>query len=117
MDNMKFFRVLWRLNAVLIFVLSIVVVIALIFGLSELLRKTTSGYQRGSVYLDDGSEYESDRKETWSFGKLKSINRAGSFFIVPLEFEQSFSMSYSIKKQTEAVRNYLFINTNKILAV
>jgi hypothetical protein len=111
---MKFFRVLWRVNAVLIFVLSIALVIALIFVLSSELFRIMSRYKLDSVHLDD--ESESDRKETWSFGELKKLTHSGQFLVplVPEQAEQAFSIKgYPTIKQTGAVRNYLFIDTNK----
>ncbi|EDN67927.1 hypothetical protein BGP_5262 [Beggiatoa sp. PS] len=91
MDNIKFFRVLWRVNAIIILAWSILLLILISAGFFY--DKIAS--QTRSVYLDDGNvpEEESDRKERWYLGEFTKINHSGQF-IVPLKFEQSFSISF-----------------------
>jgi hypothetical protein len=106
MDNIKFFRVLWRVNAIIILALSIVFIILMVG-----LFKNTS-YQTRSVYMDDVFEQESERKARWNLGKFEELNESG-LFIAPLMSKQSFSIGFSKKKKTKAIRNYLFVDINQ----
>jgi len=111
MDNIKFFRVLWRVNAIIILVLTIITLIILI---GTNFFENRAPYQKRSVYLDyeNVPEEESERKARWYLDEFKEINDFG-MFAVQLISEQSFSIGFSKTKKTEAIRNYLFVDTNK----
>lgn len=105
MDKIKLFRILWRLNAIVIFIFCLLIIV--IFVKERLLSKTTS-YQ-SNLYLPDGEE-NNVKQEQWDLGELSKLNDTG-LFIAPLRFEQTFSIGFSEEKHTSTVRNYLFVNT------
>jgi hypothetical protein len=102
--------VLWRVNAIIILVWSILLLI--LIGAGFFYKQIAS--QTSSVYMDDKNVpgENSERNERWYLGEFEKINQSG-LFIVPLMFEQSFSIGFSKTKQTKAIRNYLFVDTNQ----
>jgi|GEM_PF-5529990 len=103
MDNIKFFRILWRFNAIMIGLASIIIIAALIYNLIE--RKTS--YQSSSVYLPESSVQARLEKEKWEFGGIKLIEESNTIVLSILSKQKFYS------KETTATRNYIFINAEK----
>jgi prepilin-type processing-associated H-X9-DG protein len=102
MDNIKFFRILWRFNAIIIAMASIALIVASIAILYE--SKTRMYSQSSSVYFHD-NEQTDEIEEEWFFGKMTGIRKINNTFVIPLEFTQTFS-----QKTTASIRNYLFVD-------
>ncbi len=102
MDNIKFFRILWRFNAIIIAMASLALIVVSITILYE--SKTRMYSQSSSVYFHD-SEQTDEIEEEWFFGKMTGFHKINNTFAIPLEFTQKFS-----QKTTASIRNYLFVD-------
>jgi len=102
MDNIKFFRILWRFNAIIIAMASLALIAVSIIMFYE--SKTRMSSQSGSVYFYD-SEQTDKIEEEWLFGEVTKIYKTSNAFAIPLEFTQHFS-----RKKTASIRNYLFVD-------
>ena len=103
MNSNKFFRVLWKLNAILILLIGV----GLIFIFLALLHDGVGrSHQTDSLYLGLPNKYKNKDKETWYFGEVTKIENT---IIMPFLSTQYFSTKNS-EKEVTATRNYLFVN-------
>ncbi|QOY91145.1 hypothetical protein [Paludibaculum fermentans] len=96
------FRMVWRVNALLIFIAGTGACTTLCFSAWTLLFGSQAAYRaNGAVQVEGSGE------ERWWFGRFETV--AGSGYVVaPVSSMQPYKVG-SIGKQDSAVRNYLFV--------
>lgn len=106
MEQNRFFRILWRFNAVVISLVGIVSFVCLLFGgyqiFKDITRKSSS---QNIVNIETSDEVKID----WHLGSSEKI-KGHSVLKIPLFSGQKYSQSY-YSKSVKSSRNYLFINT------
>lgn len=100
MNRLKFFRILWRFNVVVMSLTYLILAVVLIISLMN----NHTGYQSSSVYFPDDDLESSDINEKWEFGKTIKIDGTDTL-VIPVLSTQKLP-----KKETTATRNYLFVN-------
>lgn len=106
MEELKFFRNIWRFNAMIIAIAGVLAVAVLLFtGYLMFNEQTRSKHKNEIVNIDP----ETGIEETFRLGNIDHVKGAQSV-IVPLYSEQSFNLRYSGDKSTLSTRNLLFSN-------
>jgi|WetSurMetagenome_2_1015567.scaffolds.fasta_scaffold01504_10 hypothetical protein len=101
----RFFRFLWKFNAVVIAAAGILAIFVLAFAGYHIFQNiTATRHATRLINVDAGDNI----KEKWFYGRPVKILNSDSI-IFPLETNQSFSLAYS-GKQANSVRNMLFVN-------
>ncbi|AOX02782.1 hypothetical protein BJP34_28055 [Moorena producens PAL-8-15-08-1] len=106
MEDNKFFRFVWRFNAIVIMASGLLAIAVLAFAAIEIVRSTTRDRQGiNIVNVDD----DSSSSQEWELGNLKEVDGT-TYLMVPLYSDQSYSQSY-YSKSTRSTRNYLFLDS------
>ncbi|MEE2730402.1 MAG: hypothetical protein VYA55_06235 [Pseudomonadota bacterium] len=104
MEDSKFFKSLWRFNAVLIAAAGMLAILVLIFSL-YMIFKEINGRKRGNEIVN--VDPQSNIEEVFRLGSIEHVKGSNSV-IVPLLSDQFFSLKYSGSKSTVSTRNLLF---------
>ncbi len=106
MEQNRFFRILWRFNAIVISLVGIVSLVCLLFGAYQIFKDITRNRSSHNIVnIENPDEVKID----WSLGSSEKIN--GHFVLkIPLFSGQKYSQS-NYSKSVKSSRNYLFINT------
>ncbi|WP_424102530.1 hypothetical protein [Moorena producens] len=106
MEDNKFFRFVWRFNAIVIMASGLLAIAVLAFAAIEIVRSTTRDRQgMNIVNVDD----DSSSSPEWELGNLREVDGT-TYLMVPLYSDQSYSQSY-YSKSTRSTRNYLFLDS------
>lgn len=106
MEESKFFRNIWRFNAMIIAIAGMLAVAVLLFaGYLMFNEQTRTKHKNEIVNIDPETEIE----ETYRLGNINHVKGSQSV-IVPLYSDQSFDLRYSGGKSTLSTRNLLFSN-------
>ncbi|NEP53218.1 MAG: hypothetical protein F6K65_32225 [Moorea sp. SIO3C2] len=106
MEDNKFFRFVWRFNAIVIMASGLLAIAVLAFAAIEIVRSTTRDRQGiNIVNVDDDSSSSQD----WELGNLREVDGT-TYLMVPLYSDQSYTQSY-YSKSTRSTRNYLFLDS------
>ncbi|NEO79527.1 hypothetical protein [Moorena sp. SIO4G3] len=106
MEDNKFFRFVWRFNAIVIMASGLLAIAVLAFGAIEIVRSSTRERQGiNIVNVDD----DSSSSQEWELGNLKEVDGT-TYLMVPLHSDQSYTQSY-YSKSTRSTRNYLFLDS------
>jgi hypothetical protein len=103
----RFFRIIWRFNALIIALVGVLAFAVLLFVATLLLNEYLAPYYASSsmVNIDDSAEIE----EHWWLGE--STRMPGSNVLaLPLYMEQAYEIGYGSGKEISATRNLLFIH-------
>jgi len=106
-DDNRFFKFLWRFNALLISALGIAGLIIVVFAFGELYQSYVRPHNKHNVVnINDKRE----KQEAWTFSHAEEVGNR-SYVLFPLVSEQNFSLEYNSHKSVRAVRNYLVVDT------
>ena len=106
MEESKFFKNIWRFNALIIAVAGVLAVLVLLFtGYLIYKEQTRSKHKNEIVNIDP----ETNIAEVFRLGRVKHVKGSQSV-IVPLYSDQNFDLRYSGGKSTSSTRNLLFSN-------
>lgn len=106
MEDNRFFKYIWRFNAIILMITGILAIGVLLFGGYQIYSETTQQRNIRNIVNIQG---DTEVKEKWQLAYLSSID--GTPFVrIPLTSDQSYAQSY-YSKSASSVRNYLFINT------
>jgi len=106
MEESKFFKNVWRFNALIIAVAGVLAVVVLLFaGYLIYNEQARTKYKNEIVNIDPETKIE----EVFRLGRVKHVNGSQAV-IVPLYSDQSFDLRYSGTKSTASTRNLLFSN-------
>lgn len=105
MEESKFFRNIWRFNAIVISTAGIISIFLLIFAGYHIIKDLFGKRQVEDVVNITENENISEK---WSLGYMKSLEGT-DYVLVPLESDQSYAQSY-YSKSSSSYRNFLFIN-------
>jgi hypothetical protein len=103
----RFFRVIWRINAVLILCVGLV-------GASGLILTTILGIYSGTRHRSAFVNVDQSRDVTikWSLGHFLAVEGT-PYLMAPANSEQKYRPSY-YSKETTGIRNYLFFNSTDL---
>ncbi len=106
MEDNKFFRFVWRFNAIVIMGSGLLAIAVSAFAAIEIVRSTTRERQGiNIVNVDD----DSSSSQEWELGNLREVDGT-TYLMVPLYSDQSYTQSY-YSKSTRSTRNYLFLDS------
>ena len=106
MEETKFFKNIWRFNALIIACAGLLAMAVLLFaGYMFYDDMKRSRHQNRIVNVDP----ETNIEEVFRLGRVQRITGTQSV-IIPLNAKQKYSMSYSSGKSASSVRNILFSN-------
>ncbi|NEQ87560.1 MAG: hypothetical protein F6K26_48425 [Moorea sp. SIO2I5] len=106
MEDNKFFRFVWRFNAIVIMASGLLAIAVLAFAAIEIVRSTTRERQGINILnVDD----DSSSSQEWELGNLREVDGT-TYLMVPLYSDQSYTQSY-YSKSTRSTRNYLFLDS------
>jgi len=106
MEENRFFKYIWRFNAIVLLIAGLLAIGVLAFGGYKIYSETTRERNtRNIVNIQEGTEVE----EKWQLGYLSKI-QGTPYVMIPLNSDQSYAQSYYSKSSSSA-RNYLFINS------
>ncbi|SMC95479.1 hypothetical protein SAMN02746065_11715 [Desulfocicer vacuolatum DSM 3385] len=106
MEENRFFKYIWRFNAIVLMIAGLLAIGVLTFGGYKIYLETTRERNtKNIVNIQEGGEIE----EEWQLGYLSKIEGT-PYVMIPLNSDQSYSQSYYSKSSSSA-RNYLFINS------
>ncbi len=103
----RFFRILWRANAVIVFAVGVLSVFALSYVAIEIARDVTRARQTGRVV--NLADQQVDRAN-FEIGHFQEVAGA-DVFRAPLLSEQEYAFAYG-SKSASATRNFLFYDPN-----
>lgn len=106
MEDSRFFRTVWRFNAIVIMATGIIAIAFLVFACLMVYKEL--GRDR-SVRNIVNIEEAAGESELWELGRITDV-QGSSVIMLPLHSEQSYSRG-SYNKSTSSVRNYLFMDT------
>lgn len=106
-DDNRFFKFLWRFNALIISVLGIAGLIIVTFAFRELYHSHIRPHNKHDIVnINDKRE----KQEEWTFSRAEEVGYR-SYVLFPLVSKQNFSLEYSAHKSAHATRNYLVVDT------
>jgi len=115
MEETKFYKNVWRFNALVIALAGVLATILLLFATYTIYKDASRNRQRNEIVNIDP---KTNIEEVFRLGRVKHITGSKAV-IVPLYSDQKFSLNYSASKSTASTRNILFSNmgdeTNKWL--
>ncbi|MBN1967771.1 MAG: hypothetical protein JXR48_02110 [Candidatus Delongbacteria bacterium] len=105
MENNRFYKIVWRLNAIVILIAGIIAIFILLFVGYNFYRDFF-----GSRFVPDAINVSENNniQETRSLGYLQRIEGT-NFICIPFETDQTYAHSY-FSKSLNSYRNYLFID-------
>ncbi len=106
MEDNKFFRFVWRFNAIVIMASGLLAIAVLAFAAIEIVTSTTR--ERQGINIVNVNE-DSSSSQDWELGNLRQVDGT-SYLMVPLYSDQSYTQSY-YSKSTRSTRNYLFLDS------
>jgi hypothetical protein len=104
----RFFKYVWRFNALVIAGAAVVVVILGVYAALQIF-KTETGSRRVTNVVNVGDK--DAVSEEFSLGRAAPIEGT-SYVKIPLYRGQSYNASYYLKNSTQNTVNYLFVNTS-----
>ena len=106
MEDNRFFKFVWRFNAVIFMVAGIIAIGILLFAGYQIIHEVTrERSKRNIVNVDENQTID----EEWEIGNLYEIEGT-TFAMLSLMSNQSYELA-SYSNSTYSVRNYLFIDT------
>ncbi len=102
----RFFKNIWRFNAILIALISILILFLLVLGIYR--DRVNRVVDRGVVVVNENTNI----KETFYLGKLNRI-KGSEFVIVPLYARQRTDLGLYPDEKAISTRNILFADVNK----
>jgi len=106
MEEKKFFKNIWRFNAIVIAAAGVLAIFVLLFGAWQIFNEITRHRSRTEIVNIDP---ETKVKEKFELGHMNHITGTKSV-MVPLYSDQEFDLKYSGSKGTRSTRNFLFTN-------
>ncbi len=107
MDDNKFFKLVWRINGLMIFAVVAVSFVLLVFATYKVFNEVTRDRNvRNVVNVENSGEMT----ETFQLGHMHGI-KGSPYVLIPLNSDQNYAQAYA-SKSSLSVRNYLFLNTN-----
>lgn len=110
MEENRFYKSVWRFNAIVLMVAGILAIGVLLFAGYHILQDITR--ERGTRNIVNVSEDQAI-DEKWELGRLYKIEGT-AYVMVPLTSDQNYAQSY-YSKSSNSARNYLFIDTKNNL--
>ncbi|MCG8635293.1 MAG: hypothetical protein MI863_15790 [Desulfobacterales bacterium] len=106
MEENRFFRLIWRINAVVIFIAGLLTVAGLVYGIVFLFQSGS-----GPHYTEDivNTETGPGMVEEWHLERFEPVTGT-QVVVASLVSDQAYDQDY-FDKETYSVRNLLFINT------
>lgn len=106
-DNNSFFRIVWRINGLIIMLLAVCGLALTIFALKGIFTNVTRERTVTSIVnLDESKEI----KEQLEFGYVYHVDNS-PIISVALNSDQKYTQAY-FSKVSKSARNYLFVNTD-----
>jgi len=106
MEENRFYKNIWRFNALIIAAAGVLSIVVLLFVLYTLYRESNQTIRRSEIVNIDP---EKNIKEVFRLGNLEHINGSKTV-ITRLYSDQNFSLNYAASKSTASTRNILFSN-------
>jgi len=106
MQENRFFRFVWRFNAVVLMIVGILAIVLLGFGGYQIFEEIL-GEEAPAKTVDVGGGSIADEK--WRLGQLQNIE-GSPYVMIPLFSDQGVDSSYSSKASSTSSHNLLFIN-------
>ncbi|EGJ35684.1 MULTISPECIES: hypothetical protein [Moorena] len=106
MEDNKFFRFVWRFNAIVIMATGLLAIAVLAFAAIEIVKSTTR--ERQGINIVNVNDDSSSSQE-WELGNLREVDGT-TYLMVPLYSDQSYTQSY-YSKSTRSTINYLFLDS------
>jgi hypothetical protein len=104
-DNSKFFRVIWKINAVIFLVFGLLALGTLFYSSYRIIQEVFRDREVPSMV---NVEPDPGVKSEWTLGDFDRLDGT-DYLIAPVHSTQTYQASY-YEKGTSAVRNYLFVN-------
>ncbi|WP_353571728.1 hypothetical protein [Candidatus Albibeggiatoa sp. nov. BB20] len=106
-DTHPFFRLVWRINGLIIFVVGILTIGVLIFLNYQLFHEIFGVHDVSSV-INVESEQSGEIEQNWSYGSMLKV-QGSPYLMLPLELKQNYKQTY-YDKSASSTLNYLFVN-------
>lgn len=106
MEEIKFFKYIWRVNGIILLIAGILAIGVLTFAGYKIYSETIRDRNTRNIV---NIQEESEIKEVWRLGYMSQIPGTPCV-MVALNSDQHYSQSYYSKSASSA-RNYLFINS------
>ena len=107
MEDNKFFRLIWRFNALVIMSSGLLTIVVLLFAAVQIFQESFGNRQVNNIV---NVAQETKIKETYSIRHFREVSGT-PYLIFSLSSNQSYRHTSYSSKSTAAKRNYLFVNS------